>query len=603
MTRGGWYCRVSNAPARERRGVFFRHAPALALLLVALIANVIPATRAAVLDQLVALRQAERRAARLASVDPNDVQEPTALHAETRQTGTFQGVSPTDLQLPALTVLAHPDSRRVGEMVLLADLPGGESVDLSRQGPLFAQPGCTETTPLAVAHLSRRPLRLVPGPGVGEVSIERAGSRTQVDVDGEHLAERHVLGDAELRRGVVLTLGHRIVLLFHRHHPVHVPQPSLALIGESTPMVRLRGEVRLVAGLDTPILLRGESGTGKELLARAVHDTGERRGRPYLSVNMSAIPSSLATSELFGAARGAYTGSDRKKNGFFQHADGGTLFLDEISETPPDVQPLLLRVLDNGEVQPVGTAEPGRVDVRVLAATDADLETLIAEGRFRRPLLHRLAGYVIHVPPLRERKSDFGRLLYHFLDEELGKLGVDDAYGGGGRPWPPADVVARLVRHDWPGNVRELRNVARRMAVLRRGGAKTLTAEALLKPAGDDSGSTAREVPAPRLDDRPAGRWRPAYRRASQVSEEELLETLRAHCFELKPTAEALGIARGSLYDLIDRCSRVRKAADLRQGEIEEALQAADGDLAAAAAALEVSGQGLKRRLRSLGMR
>src|SRR5262249_34932398 len=156
-------------------------------------------------------------------------------------------------------------------------------------------------------------------------------------------------------------------------------------------------------------------GTGKELVARAIHESGRRRGAVCLSVNMGAIPPSLATSELFGAVRGAYTGAVRDHLGYFQRAHGGTLFLDEIGETPPEVQVMLLRVLEPGEVQRVGSPQTQKVDVRLIAATDADLERALHEGRFRAPLLHRLSGYEIYIPPLRERRDDFGRLLFHFL--------------------------------------------------------------------------------------------------------------------------------------------------------------------------------------------
>src|SRR5262249_13655296 len=153
---------------------------------------------------------------------------------------------------------------------------------------------------------------------------------------------------------------------------------------------------------------------------------GPRRDGPYLALNLGAVPPALAAAELFGAARGAFTGADRRRAGHFERAHRGTLFLDEGGEAPPEVQVLLLPALESGEIQPVGSEAPQRVDVRVVAATDADLEAAVAQGRFRAPLLHRLRGCEIRLPPLRERRDDVGRLLVSFLRRELAELGREE---------------------------------------------------------------------------------------------------------------------------------------------------------------------------------
>ena len=240
-------------------------------------------------------------------------------------------------------------------------------------------------------------------------------------------------------------------------------------MGESEGLVELRREIRRVADLEIPVLLRGETGTGKELMARAIHRAGRRREKPYLSVNLGAIPPTLAASELFGAAKGAFTGAVRPHSGYFPRAHDGTLFLDEIGEAPPEVQVMLLRVLENGEIQHLGVQETQTVDVRMIAATDLDLETATDEGSFRAPLLHRLAGYEIVVPPLRERRDDFGRLLLDFLREELEAVGEAQRLERERSEWLPVSIVARLARHDWPGNVRQLKNAARQIVIGSRG--------------------------------------------------------------------------------------------------------------------------------------
>ena len=551
---------------------------------------------------------------------------------ETTITESIDGFWPDDLRVSALTVLAHPDVGRVGERVILPELKVGEPIRLGRSEPEFTGPGPGPARALDVRHLSRKPILLVPGPASGEVTIERAGSPTKAEIDGQRLEGSRILSAHEIDRGVVVLLGRRVALLLHLDAAVADDgSPSYGMVGSSPEMRRLREEARIAAQLDVSVLLRGESGTGKELLARAVHDASRRSDQPYLALNMAAVPPALAASELFGAMKGAFTGADRKQQGYFERAAGGTLFLDEIGDTPEDVQPLLLRVLENGEVQPVGSAAPRRVDVRVIAATDADLEALGNNGAFRKPLLHRLGGYEIRLPPLRERRGDFGRLLVHFLRQELAQLGAAETFESpaeDGRPWPLASLVARLARCRWPGNVRQLKNVARRMAIARVTGTQLrLEPELLGEPelssavpndsgtlspperdeetldvkmsGGDESGEPT--TPSTPPSSSPHG-WRPAYRKPSEVSDKELLATLRDHRYELKASAEALGISRASLYGLVATNPRIRKASELEQGEVEDALKRADGDLEAAAADLEVSVHGLRRRIKVLGM-
>jgi two-component system nitrogen regulation response regulator GlnG len=345
------------------------------------------------------------------------------------------------------------------------------------------------------------------------------------------------------------------------------------------------------------VLLRGETGTGKELVARALHDAGRRRQGPYVAVNMAALPPSLAAAELFGAARGAYTGADRAKTGFFRAAQGGTLFLDEVGDMPSEVQALLLRALESREIQPVGSVETVPIDVRIVAATDAALEAAITEGRFRAPLLHRLAGFEIRLPALRERRDDIARLFFYFLREEAKNIGAELLE----QPWPPADLIARLVEGDWPGNVRQLRNVTRRLLIARRDGLGEQEIGRLMDGLLAEPATPKPSVPRP-LAESPlpsAAPFSHRYRKPSEVSEAELLEALEAHRWQLKTAAQALGISRGALYRLIES-SKIRKAADLELSEIERALAQHDGDAGAAARDLKVSPQGLKRRITAL---
>ena len=510
--------------------------------------------------------------------------------------------------VPGLTILDHPDRRRVGQQTALPKLALGDEVRLSRLEPAFAAPEGPIAAPLGDLYLSRQPIRLLPGREPGAVLLDCSGTPTQVEADGQPIEQGRVFTAAQVARGVVLLLSRRVALVLHSMPSEgSLSSPRFGLIGESAAIARVRQEIQQAAVLDVPVLLRGETGTGKDVVARAIHEAGPRRAHPFVAVNMGAIPPSLAASELFGAARGAFTGADRAKTGFFRHAHHGTLFLDEIGEAPIEVQALLLRALESGEIQPVGSVLHERVDVRVITATDAEIESAIAGGRFRGPLYYRLAGYLIRLPPLRERREDFGRLLFHVLDEDLaGQGGLEAARGSEGQPWPPAEIVARLARYDWPGNVREVRNMARRLAIAHRTG----TVWAIRALIEELLGQVATPTPAPVRSgapeplpvlDQPIPRRR-RFRKPSEVTEEELVAALERHGWSVQPAAAALGVSRATVYRLIESFPSLRKASELSRREIEEALERRSGELAAAAADLEVSAEGLRLRMTALGM-
>ena len=455
-----------------------------------------------------------------------------------------------------------------------------------------------------LSRRSRSPFWLSSPGAPGCVRLDPGEGRILLAADGVPLSAPQDFSLTDLEHGVVLDLSNRVILLLHLTtvSPA-LPADSFGLIGASEAMVQVRAAIRSVADLDVPVLLRGETGTGKELVAQAVHRTSRRRGGPFLSVNVGAIPASLAASELFGAARGAFTGAVRDQPGYFQRADGGTLFLDEIGDAPAEVQVMLLRVLETGVIQRVGSQEPHQVHVRLIAATDTDLEEAVREERFREPLLHRLSGYEIPVPPLRRRREDFGRLFFHFLREELRAFGQEDrlrADASGGPLWLPASIVARLARHPWPGNVRQLRNAVRELAI----GSRASDAAQV----GPQMERLLREVAAvaaaPAAPAEPARRKAPAgtYRSPSGIADEELLEALRANRWELKGAAESLGISRPAIYLLLEKHPEIRTARDLSRAEILECRQACGDDLDAMANHLEVSRKGLQQKMKEIGL-
>src|SRR5687767_1239187 len=504
-------------------------------------------------------------------------------------------------RLPALTVLYHPDPLRVGEIASLADLLAGHSVFLSRMAPDFAQPGQFDRQPLGDRYLSRSPVRFSPTGQAGTVRVDPEEGRIPLTADGVPLTGPQDFPERALDRGVVIELSNRVVVLLHltTDAPPHPPD-LFGLVGASESMARVRAAVRSVADLDVPVLLRGETGTGKELVAQAVHQASRRRGGPFVSVNMGAIPGTLAASELFGSVKGSFTGSVRDQIGYFQRAEGGTLFLDEIGEAPPEVQVMLLRVLETGEVQRVGGQEPNRANVRLVAATDADLEKAVAEERFRGPLLHRLSGYEVPIPPLRERREDFGRLLFHFLREEMRAVGQEAKLRRDGDPWLPASIVARLARHPWPGNIRQLRNAVRELVINSRAAHTAQVGpqvERMLREVSTATPVVLEAAPAARQRSQPG-----AFRSPSEVTQEELLEALRANDWELKGAAESLGISRPALYLVLRKFPGIRTARDLSRAEILECRERLGDDLDAMARELEVSRKGLQQRMKEIGL-
>ncbi|BBL76186.1 nitrogen regulation protein NR(I) [Methylomagnum ishizawai] len=244
--------------------------------------------------------------------------------------------------------------------------------------------------------------------------------------------------------------------------PAPAPEKTPEIIGEAPAMQEVFRAIARLARSHITVLINGESGTGKELVARALHRHSPRADKPFIALNMAAIPRDLLESELFGHERGAFTGAQARRAGRFEQADGGTLFLDEIGDMPADLQTRLLRVLADGEFFPVGAHTPVKVDVRIIAATHQHLDNLVAEGRFREDLFHRLNVIRVHLPPLRERRQDIPLLLKHFLQEASQELKVET------KSLLP-EVEAYLCRLDWPGNVRQLENTCRWITVMAAG--------------------------------------------------------------------------------------------------------------------------------------
>ncbi len=307
------------------------------------------------------------------------------------------------------------------------------------------------------------------------------------------------------------------------------------LIGSGEAMRRVFETIQKVAETDLSVMIRGESGTGKELVAQALHGASSRRSRSFVAVNCAAINRELVESELFGHEKGAFTGADRRRIGRFEAADGGTIFLDEIGDMAPETQAKVLRVLEERQLERVGSTQTIEVDVRVVSATHCDLEEEIEAGRFREDLYYRLKVVEIELPPLRERVEDFAALSDRFLGQVADRLGREKKALG-------TAALAGLARHAWPGNVRELRNVLERVAVLAVG---PEIAEEDLQLAGQGD-AVAQPTPALGLP------FADAKRQTVETFERQYLsEALREHDGNVSRTAGAIGMVRQSLQQKI----------------------------------------------------
>lgn len=229
------------------------------------------------------------------------------------------------------------------------------------------------------------------------------------------------------------------------------------VIAQSDEIIEALNLAKKLAKVDTTVLLLGESGVGKEVFANIIQSASPRANKPYIKVNCAAIPEHLLESELFGYERGAFTGAYELKKGYFEQADGGTIFLDEIGEMSLELQAKLLRVLQNYEIVRVGSTKPIKVDVRVISATNRDLEKMVEEGKFRNDLFYRLNVVPIRIPPLRERKADIPPLAYSFLNKINKRYGLNKRFS--------VDVIEQFERYDWPGNIREMENLIERLVI------------------------------------------------------------------------------------------------------------------------------------------
>ena len=321
------------------------------------------------------------------------------------------------------------------------------------------------------------------------------------------------------------------------------------IIGRSDALLRVLDDVKEVAGTDATVLILGETGTGKELVARAIHLASGRRDKPLIKVNCAAIPATLMESEFFGHEQGAFTGATKKRDGRFALAHGGTIFLDEIGELPLDLQAKLLRIIQEGEFEPVGSSQTRKVDVRVIAATNRDLEKLLRAGQFREDLFYRLNVYPIKLPPLRKRPDDIGMLATAFARNFARRMG---------RRLVPLsdDCVRRLQAYNWPGNVRELQNIIERAVITSRDGHLNLDR------ALPESVNAAAAALGPVVADKPTAQHVRTARELEELERSNIIAALKAAEWKVageKGAAQLLGVKPTTLSSRMKALNIERK--------------------------------------------
>jgi DNA-binding NtrC family response regulator len=316
-----------------------------------------------------------------------------------------------------------------------------------------------------------------------------------------------------------------------------VGKHTLVFAGET--MRRVMAQIERVAASEARICIYGETGTGKELVARTLHEKSPRAHAPFVTLNCAAVPAELIESELFGHEKGSFTGAAQRHTGKFEQAHRGTLFLDEIGDMPPSMQAKLLRVLEEGEVERIGSDKPTTVDVRVVVATHRNLEQLVESGGFRRDLYHRVVVFPVELPPLRQRSVDLPALVEHFVRQVSAQ--------NGWKPVPFTDAAIDALKHyAWPGNIRELRNVVERLLLLAGSQVDVQDVELALPAARAELGNSNQAAGAEHANEATAAGT--LAERSLQFERTQVLSELERHNRNITQTAKALGLERSHLY-------------------------------------------------------
>lgn len=489
-------------------------------------------------------------------------------------TCVLQGESP----LLCLTIIWHPELERIGEQTIVT----GHNLSLSRYHPLFCKP---EQSGLPLGHggISRSPLELSID-AQGGVTITVPAGRMQVELDGREIQGNHYLQPEQISNGTILGLGRAVLLCLHWLTALPKNNAIDGLIGVGSSTQKVRDLIRQVAVTDATVLLLGETGTGKEVVAQAIHSLSLRKHKPLVNVNMAALNDDLAAADLFGAAKGAYTGAQTTRNGFFQEAEDATLFLDEVGNAPASVQPMLLRVLETGDYRPLGATKDLTTTARIIAATDQDLYG----GGFNPALLRRLESFVINLQPLRNRREDLGALIIYLMQSpSLNNIANKNL---------SFSLLTQFALYDWPGNIRQLRHFLKRvllgMAANEPPSFSSLvdTPPQRITYSAEPTSAYSPQIPSPAE--------KQTRKKLNELSEADVLTALEENEWNIQSAAQALGISRPSMYKLMDNNTQIRRVEKIPEEEIQQAWKTANNDIEVCASLLKTPAEALRRNLR-----
>ncbi|MDO8343290.1 MAG: sigma 54-interacting transcriptional regulator [Cellvibrio sp.] len=484
--------------------------------------------------------------------------------------------------LLCLTILWHPELERIGDQTIIT----GQNLAISRYHPLFSKP---EQPGLALGHggISRSPLELSVDLQ-GGVTIAVQAGRMLVELDGKEIQGNHYLQPDQISNGTILGLGRAVLLCLHWLTALPKNNAIDGLIGVGSSTQKVRDLIRQVAATDTTVLLLGETGTGKEVVAQSIHSLSLRKHKPLVSVNMAALNDDLAAADLFGAAKGAYTGAQTARNGFFQEAEEATLFLDEIGNAPASVQPMLLRVLETGDYRPLGATKDLTTTARIIAATDQDLYG----GGFNPALLRRLESFVINLPPLRNRREDLGVLIMHLMQSpSLNNIANKNL---------SFSLLTQFALYDWPGNIRQLRHFLKRV-LLGMANNETPAFSSLIDSPPQRITYSAEPTNAC-SPPTPSSTEKQTRKKLNELTEEDVINALEDNEWNIQSAAQALGISRPSMYKLMEVNSQIRRVGKISAEEIQQARRAANNDIEVCASLLKTPAEALRRHLRGLDL-
>lgn len=479
----------------------------------------------------------------------------------------------------AMTILWHPEQMRIGEQCMC---PEG-FIELSRFAPLFSHPGQHSAIALGHRAISRAPVRIRLLPS-GAIEIAIASGKMAVEVNGIQCQNMLALDAVHLERGIVLGLGGRIFICLHWMRSLPHTVSMAGFLGVSSAAIQIRNAILQVSDTDLPVLLLGETGSGKELVAQAIHRSSMRCKHPFVAVNMATLSDSLAAADLFGTVKGAYTGAQTARRGWFAEANDGTLFLDEVGDTPTSVQAMLLRVLENGHYRPIGAANDAVSQARLIAATDRALDV----ANFNQALLRRMEAYVIHLPALRERREDIGLLVRHFLQQHAPEQ-LDAV---------PPNLLSQIFNGEWPGNVRQLKHAVRRIALDLRAQQKPVLPASTIRPLESRSvEQLTRNESAPATLKSCSKR-----RKIPPINDQDLQAAMKSCNWRILGAAKQLGISRAALYKRLNDHPEIRFPNRISHEEIRHAWYASGKDLLRCASHLQSPAEALRRQLVAIGL-